>query len=46
MFHRLRLEYKEGLALLAEAGIQMGSEDDLSTENERVLGRIVKEKVN
>ncbi|CAF1683244.1 unnamed protein product [Rotaria magnacalcarata] len=40
----LRLEYKYGLALLAEAGIQMGSEDDLSTENERILGRIVKEK--
>ncbi|CAF4742343.1 unnamed protein product, partial [Rotaria socialis] len=41
---RLRLEYKYGLTLLAEAGIQMGSEDDLSTENERILGRIVKEK--
>ncbi|CAF4440465.1 unnamed protein product [Rotaria socialis] len=40
----LRLEYKYGLTLLAEAGIQMGSEDDLSTENERILGRIVKEK--
>ncbi|CAF5055884.1 unnamed protein product [Rotaria magnacalcarata] len=40
----LRLEYKYGLALLAEAGIQMGSEDDLSTDNERILGRIVKEK--
>ncbi|CAF2763667.1 unnamed protein product [Rotaria sp. Silwood2] len=40
----LRLEYKEGLALLAEAGIQMGSEEDLTTENERILGRIVKAK--
>ncbi|CAF1357211.1 unnamed protein product [Adineta steineri] len=40
----LRLEYKDGLALLAEAGVQMGSEDDLSTENERILGRIVKDK--
>ena len=41
----LRLEYRDGLALLAQAGVQMGSEDDLSTENERILGRIVKEKV-
>jgi aspartyl/asparaginyl-tRNA synthetase len=24
----------------------MGSEDDLTTENERILGRIVKKKVN
>ncbi|CAF4568794.1 unnamed protein product [Rotaria socialis] len=40
----LRLEYKDGLALLAEAGVQMGSEDDLTTENERILGRIVKAK--
>jgi len=24
----------------------MGSEDDLTTENERILGRIVKNKVN
>ncbi|CAF0877573.1 unnamed protein product [Rotaria sp. Silwood1] len=40
----LRLEYKEGLALLAEAGVHMGSEEDLSTENERILGRIVKAK--
>jgi len=40
----LRLEYRDGLALLAQVGVQMGSEDDLSTENERILGRIVKEK--
>ncbi|CAF0881136.1 unnamed protein product [Rotaria sordida] len=40
----LRIEYKEGLALLAEAGVHMGSEEDLSTENERILGRIVKAK--
>ncbi|CAF0992227.1 unnamed protein product [Adineta steineri] len=40
----LRLEYKDGLALLAEAGVQMGSEDDLTVENERILGRIVKAK--
>jgi aspartyl-tRNA synthetase len=46
IFYSLRLEYKEGVALLAEAGVQMGSEDDLTTENERILGRIVKNKVN
>jgi nondiscriminating aspartyl-tRNA synthetase len=40
----LRLEYKEGLALLAQAGIKMGDEDDLTTENERILGGIVKAK--
>ena len=31
--------------MLAEAGVEMGSEDDLTTENERILGRIVKNKV-
>ncbi len=46
VFYSLRLEYKEGVALLTEAGVQMGSEDDLTTENERILGGIVKAKVN
>ena len=45
-FSSLRLEYREGVALLAEAGVKMGSEDDLTTENERILGRIIKSKVN
>lgn len=45
MSSSLRLEYKEGVAMLAEAGVEMGSEDDLTTENERILGRIVKNKV-
>ncbi|CAF3234470.1 unnamed protein product [Rotaria sp. Silwood2] len=40
----LRLEYREVLALLAEAGIQMGPEEDLSKVNERILGHIVKTK--
>ena len=44
-FSSLRLEYKDGVALLAEAGVQMGSEDDLTTENERILGGIIKKKV-
>jgi aspartyl-tRNA synthetase len=42
----LRIEYKDGVALLAEAGVQMGSEDDLTTENERILGGIIKKKVS
>ena len=42
---RLRMEYKDGVALLHEVGVQMGSEDDLTTENERILGKIVKAKV-
>ncbi|XP_028662333.1 aspartate--tRNA ligase, cytoplasmic [Erpetoichthys calabaricus] len=40
----LRLEYKEGVAMLREAGIEMGDEEDLSTPNEKLLGRLVKEK--
>ena len=39
------MEYKDGVALLHEAGVQMGYEDDLTTENERILGGIVKAKV-
>ncbi|CAF3937149.1 unnamed protein product [Rotaria magnacalcarata] len=41
---RLHLEYRESLTLLAEDGIQMGFEEDSSTDNERILGRIVKAK--
>ncbi|KAJ3183600.1 aspartate--tRNA ligase dps1 [Gaertneriomyces sp. JEL0708] len=40
----LRLEYAEAVKMLKEAGVQMGDYDDLSTETERVLGRLVKEK--
>uniref|UniRef100_A0A8B9BQT7 Aspartate--tRNA ligase, cytoplasmic n=1 Tax=Anser brachyrhynchus TaxID=132585 RepID=A0A8B9BQT7_9AVES len=40
----LRLEYREGVAMLREAGVEMGDEDDLSTPNEKLLGRLVKEK--
>ncbi|ETE73729.1 Aspartyl-tRNA synthetase, cytoplasmic, partial [Ophiophagus hannah] len=40
----LRLEYREGLAMLREAGVEMGDEDDLSTPSEKLLGRLVKEK--
>uniref|UniRef100_A0A8C7GM83 Aspartate--tRNA ligase, cytoplasmic n=1 Tax=Oncorhynchus kisutch TaxID=8019 RepID=A0A8C7GM83_ONCKI len=40
----LRLEYSEGVAMLREAGVEMGDEEDLSTPNEKLLGRLVKEK--
>ncbi|KAG0018069.1 aspartate--tRNA ligase dps1 [Podila clonocystis] len=40
----LRLEYHEAVALLRENGIEMGDYDDLSTEIERKLGQLVKEK--
>ncbi|XP_029419674.1 aspartate--tRNA ligase, cytoplasmic isoform X2 [Nannospalax galili] len=40
----LRLEYCEALAMLREAGVEMGDEEDLSTPNEKLLGRLVKEK--
>uniref|UniRef100_A0A3Q3E5G0 Aspartate--tRNA ligase, cytoplasmic n=1 Tax=Labrus bergylta TaxID=56723 RepID=A0A3Q3E5G0_9LABR len=40
----LRLEYTEALAMLHEAGVEMGDEEDLSTPNEKLLGRLVKEK--
>ncbi|RWS03088.1 aspartate--tRNA ligase: cytoplasmic-like protein [Dinothrombium tinctorium] len=40
----LRLEYPEAVALLREAGVEMDDEDDLSTANEKLLGKIIKEK--
>jgi len=40
----LKLTYAEGCALLREAGVEQGDYDDLSTENEKKLGDIVKEK--
>uniref|UniRef100_A0A673GS54 Aspartate--tRNA ligase, cytoplasmic n=1 Tax=Sinocyclocheilus rhinocerous TaxID=307959 RepID=A0A673GS54_9TELE len=40
----LRLEYKEAVAMLKAAGVEMGDEEDLSTPNEKLLGRLVKEK--
>ena len=40
----LRLQFKDAIALLREAGVEIGDFDDLSTEQERVLGRLVKEK--
>jgi len=40
----LRLEYKEGVEMLRQVGIEMGDEEDLSTPNEKLLGRLVKAK--
>lgn len=40
----LRLEYSEGVKLLNENGIKMSDEEDLSTANEKFLGKLVKEK--
>jgi aspartyl-tRNA synthetase len=40
----LRLEFAEGVAMLREAGIEMGDEEDLSTANEKLLGKLVKAK--
>lgn len=40
----LILQYHEGLQMLRENGIEMGDEEDLSTPNEKFLGKLVKEK--
>jgi len=40
----LKITYAEGCALLREAGIDQDDYEDLSTENEKKLGDIVKEK--
>ncbi|XP_054717881.1 aspartate--tRNA ligase, cytoplasmic-like [Uloborus diversus] len=40
----LKLDYSQGLALLREAGVEIDDEDDLSTPDEKLLGKIVKAK--
>eukprot|EP00592_Proboscia_alata_P006917 CAMPEP_0194360086 /NCGR_PEP_ID=MMETSP0174-20130528/7386_1 /TAXON_ID=216777 /ORGANISM="Proboscia alata, Strain PI-D3" /LENGTH=613 /DNA_ID=CAMNT_0039131371 /DNA_START=79 /DNA_END=1920 /DNA_ORIENTATION=- len=40
----LKITYAEGCALLREAGIEQDDYEDLSTENEKKLGGIVKQK--
>mmetsp|Transcript_40951 Transcript_40951/g.97313 ORF Transcript_40951/g.97313 Transcript_40951/m.97313 type:complete len:550 (-) Transcript_40951:119-1768(-) len=42
----LRLTFAEGVQMLQEAGYEVDPMDDLSTELERSLGRLVKEKYN
>ena len=41
----LRLEFGEAVKMLRDNGVEMGDEDDLSTPNEKLLGRLVKAKV-
>lgn len=41
----LRLEFPTAVAMLREAGVNMGDEDDLSTPDEKLLGRLVRAKV-
>ncbi|CCK72082.1 aspartate--tRNA ligase DPS1 KNAG_0I02980 [Huiozyma naganishii CBS 8797] len=40
----VRIKYKEGIAMLRAAGRELGDFDDLSTENEKFLGKLVREK--
>lgn len=41
----LKLEFKDAIELLAEAGVTLGEEDDLSTPDEKLLGKLIKVKV-
>ena len=41
----LVLTFPEGVQMLRDQGIEIGDEDDLSTPNEKLLGRLVKAKV-
>lgn len=41
----LCLEYSTGVEMLRKAGVTMGDEDDLSTPDEKLLGKLVKAKV-
>ena len=38
------LEFSEGIQMLREAGCEIGDYDDLSTPDEKLLGRLVKQK--
>lgn len=40
----LKLDFPTGLKMLREAGVTIGDEDDLSTPDEKLLGRLVKAK--
>lgn len=40
----LRLEFYQAVQMLREAGIEMDDEEDLSTPNEKLLGRLIKAK--
>ncbi|KAL0211552.1 hypothetical protein RCL1_005178 [Eukaryota sp. TZLM3-RCL] len=40
----VRITFAEGVQMLRDAGVDVGDFDDLSTVNEKLLGRLVKEK--
>lgn len=40
----LKLQFPDAVKILRDAGIEMGDEDDLSTPNEKLLGKLVKAK--
>lgn len=40
----LRLEFPDAIKMLKEAGVTLGEEDDLSTPDEKLLGRLVRAK--
>ncbi|GBP49226.1 Aspartate--tRNA ligase, cytoplasmic [Eumeta japonica] len=40
----LKLEFRQAREMLKEAGVTLGEEDDLSTPDEKLLGRLVKAK--
>lgn len=40
----LRLQYKDGIQMLREAGVEIGDHDDMNTAQERKLGELVKAK--
>lgn len=42
----VKLHFKEGIAMLREAGKEVDELEDLSTENEKFLGKLVREKYN
>lgn len=42
----VRLHYKDGIQMLRDAGKDVGDFEDLSTENEKFLGKLVREKYN
>ncbi|CAE6419041.1 unnamed protein product [Rhizoctonia solani] len=42
----LRLQWKDAIALLRENGVTIGDFDDINTETEKFLGKLVKDKYN
>ena len=39
------MEFSEGMKMLREAGVDIADDEDMSTPNEKLLGRLVKAKV-